>query len=614
MSIALPRLRPALPTIPDPRPRIRAAVDQFRAAVRDARQSEAQLRSVLDAVAPDWVEVTPDTYVVGNSTTGDEWHTATLVARDWPASVAAGWLAPALFGCGGDVSVALHTTRLSKSAARRLLKTQRVLQTSVAQARAERGAIADPAEEMDLQSAATLAPLVEENAEALFSASLVLTLRAPDAEALRALITRVRDALNVPELGGMRWQQRAGYLTAGVPYAADHLGRRRTIDTTTLAFTFPFLHGNVGTRRGPLWGIAQADRSPVRLDLWSRDEGWKAPHVVLIGPTGGGKTVTAGHLLAEHATQADPPDIIIVDPVKGDYRRFVRELGGQVVRLSTGSDQSINAFDLPPAVIQSGTGEEAPQNPVLVQTRLSAGLIALMVAETDQPLRKAERAAIETAILQAYASKGIRPDDPLTWDAGPQGVPVLPDVLQELEADTQSAAAQSVAERLRPFCTGTLSGLFSRPTSLRLGSGITSLDLEGMDSELRPLAVWLIGNLVWKLAKRDRRRRIVVLEEVKPLLSYPESALMVAELYSLGRAYGLSVWAATQLATDFTSTPEGLRAIENANTRLVFDGTVGHCLLTTPRGEARIEVVPSPWELELMGGPAAPDLEAMGLR
>ena len=313
--------------------------------------------------------------------------------------------------------------------------------------------------------------------------------------------------------------------------------------------------------------------------------------------------MTIGHVLAEHLTQEEPPDVVIVDPVKGDYRRFVKALGGQVIRLATGSETSINAFDLPPATVLSGTGEEAAHNPVLTQTRLASGLVALMVAEHETPLRKAERATIEAAILQAYASKGIMPDAPATWNAAPADVPVLPDVLAALEANTESAAALSVAERLRPFCTGTLSSLFSRTTSLHVGGGLTSLDLEGMDGELRPLAVWLISAFVWRLAKQDRRKRIVVLEEVKPLLSYPESARMVAELYSLGRAYGLSVWSATQLESDYTATPEGARALENAETRLYFDGRVGTCLLTTPKGEARVDVCPSPLELALMGGP-----------
>ena len=87
--------------------------------------------------------------------------------------------------------------------------------------------------------------------------------------------------------------------------------------------------------------------------------------------------------------------------------------------------------------------------------------------------------------------------------------------------------------------------------------------------------MWLIGDYTWKLAKRDRRRRILSMDEVKTLLEYPESARLVAHLYTLGRAYNLSVWSATQLLSDYTSTPEGERALQSADTVLLLRQAAG---------------------------------------
>jgi type IV secretory pathway VirB4 component len=337
-----------------------------------------------------------------------------------------------------------------------------------------------------------------------------------------------------------------------------------------------------------------------------------------------------------HLTQPEPPDVVLIDPVKGDYRRLVRELGGQIVRLSSRPEVVINPFDLPPAAVVSGTGETAHQNPVMEQTRLATGLVALMAAEEGEHLRKAERSVVESAILAAYRARGIDPDNPDTWAPAPEAVPVLADVLAHLEqlaggAPGGSPVARSLADRLRPFCTGTLSGLFDRPTNLRLDAGLTSFDLEGLDSELRPLAVWTIGNHVWKVAKQDRRKRILCLDEVKTLLEHPESARLVAHLYALGRAYNLSVWSMSQLLSDYMATPEGERALQNAHTVLLLRQAAGKgaedaqgryglsgddrlyleaCgrgqgLLVTPRGHVRLQITPSLWELALMGGPPA---------
>ena len=49
--------------------------------------------------------------------------------------------------------------------------------------------------------------------------------------------------------------------------------------------------------------------------------------------------------------------------MKGDYRRLVRALGGQIIRISTSPEVVINPLDLPPATILSGTGEESDAEP-----------------------------------------------------------------------------------------------------------------------------------------------------------------------------------------------------------------------------------------------------------
>lgn len=626
------------------RERLGALATTARENVLAARRLERGRRDVLDAIAPDWTEHTPDAYGYGAG--GGAVWTRTLAVRDWPPKVSAGWLAPLLFDLGGDVQLVQHVDPIPTKAAVKRLRAQRTLQTSVAQARAERGAISDPAEDLDLGSAEAIAQAVAAGEEALFSVGLYLCLRAPSRAELTALERRVRERLYAQgvTLSSTRWQHAAGFRTAGLLYAQDRLNRRRTLDTSTLALSTPFLSATVGTRAGPFLFVSLEDLAAGYLDLFARAEGWNAPGICIVSPPGGGKTVTIGTWVCRHLTLPEPPDVLMVDPWKGDNRRLVRELGGQNIRISTSPEVVINPLDLPPATILSGTGEESRQNPVTEQTRQVKGLLALMVVadqEDGRPGRMTpgERAVADTAVLAAYAAKGITPEDEASWDAGPADVPLLPDVLAALERmakDEGSSTAASLAERLKPFCTGTLAGLFAQRTTFRAEARLTNFDLEGLDSELRPLAVWLISDYVWKLAKRDRRKRILSMDEVAALLRYPESARLVAEAYTLGRAYNLSVWSATQLLSDYTTTPEGERALQSADTVLLLRQAAGkgaedararyglsegdrlfletaregHGILRTPKGRARVRVSPSPWELELMGGPPAAQLPA----
>src|SRR5262249_32569850 len=156
---------------------------------------------------------------------------------------------------------------------------------------------------------------------------------------------------------------------------------------------------------------------------------------------------------------------------------------------------------------------------------------------------------------------------PATWGRGGADVPLLRDVVAELAKDPEGTG---LAARLRPFTTGTLRRLFDRPTTLTLREPAIAFDLSGLDAQLRPIAVWVVGNLVWKLARTDRRRRILSLDEVKPLLAHPESARLVGDPDPPARAYHLSVWSASQLPSDYEVTQEGERALQNAYTVLLL--------------------------------------------
>jgi hypothetical protein len=70
-------------------------------------------------------------------------------------------------------------------------------------------------------------------------------------------------------------------LIDGILWRRSDAGKASGIPLTT----------DVGTHEGPMWGVALADRPPVRLDLWDTAAGFPAPHLVIVSPTGGGKTV-----------------------------------------------------------------------------------------------------------------------------------------------------------------------------------------------------------------------------------------------------------------------------------------------------------------------------------
>lgn len=588
--LALPRHRLTWPALPNPWISVSSHIAQFRAAWNAARQEEASARTLLDELAPEWVENLPDAYAVGND--GAEWHTRSYVVREHPATVAAGALSRVLFDLGGDVDVAVayHTHRLGKPEALRRLRTQRTVQTSVVQARAQRGALSDPAEQQGLGDATLLQERVQRDAESLFSVEVSFTLRAATPEALDAADVLLRDRMAGIgyRLGGMRWQHAGGFLAAAVPYAAAGLGRAVTLDTTTLALGCPFLTADIGTSSGPLWGVTLADRAPLRYDPYAAAEGIPAPHVALIGPTGAGKTTCFLTVLCEYLAQADPPDAVLIDN-KGDLRRFCADLGGQRVAFSSAPAQTINIMDLPPPLPANDDGT-AGENPVIEAAFNIAGFLHLACGQRT-PLLEEELALAEKAALQAYASTAggrlpILRDDPTTWR---NPAPTLAALVDELRA----VGAPSLANRLEPYATGALAALFGQPTTLDLSASLVVFDLAELRTSLRALVAYLIGTYTWRRARTRPGRLIFGMDDVVRLLAHETTARLVADIYALGRSFGVSAWTMAQSALDYSGTLEGQRVLENCHTTFtVSSERVGEGILATPRGSERVRVLP----------------------
>lgn len=575
---------------------VRHAINRVKREFETALLLERSVRTKLDRMGPHWHELNADTLTLGAN--GKKWATRTLHPTSWPeGNFYAGWPEEVLFPENGDVTVAIHTRRLTRKRSKSDLQGQRAVQTSVVDARARLGIISDPDDDKNLASPTELVDQVSAGNERLWPTTVTFTLRAPNEVALNKLEEYVREELEAKGFvfASTHWAMLNGMWATAVPYLTNLFKLPVRLNTTSLAMSFLYLVRKVGTRTGPFFAVALAGRSPVRLNFWAhRDEPksrWNNPGFCIITPPGGGKTVTFMHLIARYLVQKIPPQIILIDPVKNDYDRLVKWVGGLIFRFSADAVESeetqwhVNVLDLPPAKVLSGTGEEIIKNPVHEQTRLVTGLIALMVGEVDErgnpiPMRKAIRSAAQTAILAAYHKAGIYVDDKSTWNAGPDDVPVFPDVLAQLElaADKGNQNARLLAEGIQPYCTGMYKDLFIHRTNVKLDSRLISFDLSSLDEDTRGLAVWMIGDHVWKLAKRDRRRRVFCMDEVKRLLRYAESAMLVAEMYTLGRAYRIAPLSATQHLIDYLFSEDGKLALDSADSVL---------LMRLPKGTAR---------------------------
>ena len=167
---------------------------------------------------------------------------------------------------------------------------------------------------------------------------------------------------------------------------------------------------------------------------------------------------------------------------------------------------------------------------------------------------------LDRALYRTYAQAGI------TTDAATHSrpAPLLRDLrprCREMPGDV----ADSLAARLERYVEGSLSaGLFAGPTNVSLDRSFVVFQIQELDEELRPLAIHLIAGWVWTRVRRDRRPRLLFIDEAWSLLRFAEGGAFVAAMARRARKYYLGLVTITQQVADLADGGHGETILTNA--------------------------------------------------
>jgi conjugal transfer ATP-binding protein TraC len=509
-------------------------------------------RSLADLVAPAVVEVTRDHLRL-------EYQFARVLAvTGYPRSVSPGWLAP-LVDFEHPLELSLHVHPLETAVVVKLLGHKLVQLQSSRLVDLRGGRLADPEREVAFEDAERLRDALQRGEERVFSVSLYILVRASSPRMLDDLTRRVETTLD-----GMLAHSRVAILEqerafrACLPTANDGLLIYRNLDTSSLATTFPFASSSLSMERGVLYGVAARSQSPVIVDPF--DASLENANMAVFAMAGAGKSYFV-KLMALRNLLAGV-EFLIIDP-EDEYRAVCQAAGGQYVRLAGSSGQHVNPFDVPPAPpreLAEGV------DPLAEQVMAMLGLLEVMLAEPGNSLGQHERNLLDRALYQTYAKAGIT-SDVATHSRPAPLLAALHAVLQ----DTPGDLAMSLAIRLSRYVSGSLAGgLFAAPTDVELNRRLVVFNIQMLEEELRPLAIHLIANFVWKQVRRERRPRLLVIDEAWSLLRYPEGGAFVSGMARRARKYYLGLVTITQDVADFLGSEHGRAVLVNAAMKLLL--------------------------------------------
>jgi conjugal transfer ATP-binding protein TraC len=325
---------------------------------------------------------------------------------------------------------------------------------------------------------------------------------------------------------------------------------------------FVMMSGNLADML-PLYGSYQGTRTPEvllqnrrgELIFFSPFDSDVAPHVVVTGVSGAGKSFMMNYTLAS-ATRSGA-HVIILD--KGNsYKNLCELLGGQYVVFDPNRPLRINPI---------GRAEDMDKERLL----LAKAILAEMCAQGEDPIRKEERTVLENAILRAVAQKKT-------------GEVFLSDVYRALleEARTGPRSLAQDLDRLvlslKPFVgNGSYAGFFDGPNQIDFQQSFTVFEL-GEIAKRRELAPALLMAIMTSAAafcgapQNLARKKYLVIDEAWSLLQSPATAQFIDEALRTYRKFNAAAVMVTQQISDFTG-PAGTAIRANAPNRIFLRQT-----------------------------------------
>lgn len=335
---------------------------------------------------------------------------------------------------------------------------------------------------------------------------------------------------------------------------------KRNILTSGLASAYPFVSFEVADRNGFFLGANKANGSMVFIDPYDTTQ-YANANIALMGMTGAGKTYTLQTIATR--MREKHKQVFLIIPEKGDdYIPTCEAVGGQYVRIASGSDQRINIMEIRKA---DNTNNELLFGALSMGESILArkiqqlhGFFSLLV----ERMQLDEKQLLDEALIRTYARFGITDDNASLEDPAHPGkykpMPILGDLHDELEATGEGA--KRLYSALTRYVSGSAKS-FNGQTNVDLDNPYIVLDVSSLTKEMRPVGMYIALDYVWDKVREDRtKQKCVILDELWTLIgakASEQTAEFVLDIFKLIRSYAGSAIAATQDLNDFFAFQDG---------------------------------------------------------
>ena len=502
---------------------------------------ETSVLELNDIIAPSALRVSPKNINLG------EKIARTLFVISYPRFLTEEWFSPVInLDKVFDVSIFIHPINTAE-ALRTLQKKIAEVQSQI-RVREGKGMVRDPILDTAFQDIESLRDQLQQAQEKIFDVGLYLTIYGDNENDLDKIENELRSILDskMIYLKPAHYQQIEGFLST-VPFCDDQLKINSKLNSSPLSSLFPFISYDLTSNKGILFGINMQNASMVIFDRFSMEN----YNSVIFAKSGSGKSY-ATKLEILRSLMFDT-EVIVIDPER-EYEYLADAVGGRYFAISLSSEHHINPFDLPPPREDESLADILRSNVINL-----VGLFRIMLGG----LTPEEDSIIDSAITETYALKDITPDTDFTG----KPAPLLADLEMVLSG---MEGGESLAQRLAKYTQGSWSGFMNRPTNVDINKKFVVFSVRDMEDELKPVAMYIVMHHIWNTARRNLKKRLLVVDEAWWMMKSQDTASFLFSLAKRGRKYYLGVATITQDVEDFLRSEYGRPIINNSSIQLLL--------------------------------------------
>lgn len=502
--------------------------------------SKGQMK-VQDLIAPTSFEIDFNYIKIGDT------YLRTLFVAGYPRFVNPGWLEPIInFNHSMDLSFYIYPVEgktVLDDLKRKITEMEAEISTDI-----QRGKIVNPSTQAKLEDARSLQEQLVKGAERFFEFSFYITIPASSLEELNHVTRQVESTLSSLLIVGKKatLDMERGFLSTG-PFGFDRLTITRNMDTTSLATTFPFTSAELSSDTGILYGINPQNESFIIFDRFSLEN----YNMTIFATSGAGKSFFVK--LESVRSLMLGSEIIIIDP-EAEYKPLTEAVGGEYISFNFNSPSKINPFDL------SQIYEEG-ENQLGLKILSLHSLFRVIMGE----LPPIQDAMLDRAIVMTYRAKGIT-QDPATQAKEP---PLVEDLYKTL-IGMEVPEALDLAARIEKYVKGSFVGIFDQQTNINITNPFTVFSVQDLQDVLRPIAMFIILDYIWTRVKKDKKKRLLIVDEAWHMMRYPDTAQFLWSVVKRARKYYLGLTTITQDVKDFLSQDIGKAIVTNSALRVLL--------------------------------------------